>query len=412
VYHRLKLTALAPELRKAFHAGELSVNGAFLIARGIPTALQAEAWERMKRYAAEEAYDEELDDEGRLNTDGISAMIDREYACRMDTAPFPTDDASLVLSAGPCTKCSKRSANQPKLFAEPDRKDVCTDVACWRVKVGAFADRERRDVFTAGGTVLLDEESRRVFNGGATLPWNSPWIDLEAQCPEHPERLPWRELLGDLCPPPTLAFTSQGKPVRLAKRAELIEALQKNGVDLGALRIAELPRGGDEDAADGLDDASSPPASRDPADARFAAELSRQTRQRILAAVVAAAEAAPPDDNRFVTLVYETILHAGYHNAVIDAVKRRTGKVPKGEQPETTLARIAGQLTAGALRALVLELCLSRGAYFVMAGDTLPRDLAHAVELYGVDTASIEKSVTEELQAKRAARRLKAKPVA
>ena len=42
VYHRLKLAALAPELRKAFYAGDLSVTGAFLIARGIPTALQAE----------------------------------------------------------------------------------------------------------------------------------------------------------------------------------------------------------------------------------------------------------------------------------------------------------------------------------------------------------------------------------
>jgi len=36
VYNRLKLTALAPELRKAFYGGELTVTGAFLIARGIP----------------------------------------------------------------------------------------------------------------------------------------------------------------------------------------------------------------------------------------------------------------------------------------------------------------------------------------------------------------------------------------
>jgi ParB family transcriptional regulator, chromosome partitioning protein len=200
VYHRLKLTALATELRQAFYAGELSVTGAFLVARGIPTALQAEAWERMKRHAEQEAYDEELDDEGHLNHEGIAALIERDYACRLDGAPFPLDDASLVKTAGACTSCPKRSANQPVLFAEPDRKDVCTDVACWRVKVGAFVDRERREVFAAGGTVLLEEDSRRIFNGGAMLPWNSPWVDLDGSCQDHPERLPWRQLLKDLCP--------------------------------------------------------------------------------------------------------------------------------------------------------------------------------------------------------------------
>jgi ParB family chromosome partitioning protein len=47
-----------------------------------------------------------------------------------------------------------------------------------------------------------------------------------------------------------------------------------------------------------------------------------------------------------------------------------------------------------------------------MAGDTLPRDLAYAVELYGIDAASIEKAVADELEAKRAARRAKANPSA
>ncbi len=99
------------------------------------------------------------------------------------------------------------------------------------------------------------------------------------------------------------------------------------------------------------------------------------------------------------------MLHGGYHNAVVDTVKRRLGKVPKGEQPVVALARITSELSGGALRALVLELSVSRGGYFVTAGDTLPRDLPHAAELYGIDAASIEKAVTEELTAKRAARR-------
>ena len=217
----------------------------------------------MKRYAEEDAYDEELDDHGHLNHDGIEALIERDYACRLEGAPFPVDDAKLVPPAGACTACPKRSANQPTLFAEPDRKDVCTDVTCWRVKVGAFVDRERREVFGAGGR-CSQEESRRIFNGGATLPWNSPWIELDAPCPDHPERLPWRQLLADLCPPATLAFTSQGRPVRLAKRSEVAEAIQQNGIDLAAMR-GGARQGGDDDLEDQDEAGDASPGSRGPA---------------------------------------------------------------------------------------------------------------------------------------------------
>ncbi|GAO01296.1 ParB/RepB/Spo0J family partition protein [Anaeromyxobacter sp. PSR-1] len=413
IYNRLKLTALAPELRKAFYAGELTVTGAFLIARGIPTALQAEAWARMKRYAEEEAYDDELDDGGHLGTAAIETVIERDYAFRLDGAPFPVGDAALVAGAGPCTTCPKRSVNQPALFSEPDCKDVCTDVACWRTKVAALVDRERREVFAAGGTVLLQEESRHVFNGGTTLPWNSLWIDLDAACPEHPDRLPWRELLGDFCPPPVLAFTSAGKPMRLAKKEEVTDALLRNGNDLGVLRARAEPGDaddGEEPFGDVSDAPRTPSPAQDPAEARFAADVSRMSRQRILTAVVASAEAAPADDNRFVTLVYETILHGGFHNAVVDAVKRRLGKVPKGEQPAAALAAIATTIEAPALRGLVLELCLSRAAYFVMSSEKYPRDLARAIEAYGIDAAGIERAVAEELGAKRAAHLAKARP--
>ncbi len=39
----------------------------------------------MKQYAEQEAYDEELDDAGNLNTDGISAVIDKPEALAMSS---------------------------------------------------------------------------------------------------------------------------------------------------------------------------------------------------------------------------------------------------------------------------------------------------------------------------------------
>jgi ParB family transcriptional regulator, chromosome partitioning protein len=204
--------------------------------------------------------------------------------------------------------------------------------------------------------------------------------------------------------------------MRLARRSEVEEVLQKNGIDLAALRAAARP-GGDDDLEDEGEPTDATPSSHrlaslpsDPAQARLAADIARQTRQRILAAVVAAAEAAPLDDNRFATLVYETLLNGGFHNAVVDTVKRRVGKTPKGEQPGAALANLAGRLDTAGLRALVLELCLSRGAYFIMSSEKYPRDLARAIEAYGIDAAAIEKAVTEELAAKRAARHARTKP--
>ena len=110
-------------------------------------------------------------------------------------------------------------------------------------------------------------------------------------------------------------------------------------------------------------------------------------------------------------IVYETMLHGGYHNAILDAVKRRLGpKRPKGEYAPTALQGHATTLTPTALRGLLLELAVSRSAYHVSGSNKYPRDLQQAIDLYKVDADAIEKTVTEELGAKRAARLARTKP--
>jgi ParB family chromosome partitioning protein len=437
VYNRLKLTDLAPELRKALYKQELLLTGAFVIARGIPTDLQAEAWQKMQHYAENEAYEEELDDDERLTVRAIQNIIDHDYSSRLESAPFSLKDGKLVAAAGSCDACPKRSGNQPHLFQQSDPKDTCTDLTCFRAKVEAYVAREKQRVLAIGGKVLTDEESRRVFNGGSQLPFNSKWLDLDQQNYEDPKRRNWRALLGDLCPPPVLAFTAQAKPVLLADRAAMLATLKEHGLDPDSLRkkadakkkkpaaIAAAAGGADraphhddpdddQDLDEDLDepeDASSSAAPTTPAEQRFQATITRETRQRIIAAIVAAAEGAGADDNRFVQLVYETTLHGGYHNAILDAVKRRLGtKRPKGEYAPTALMSHGEGLNAQQLRALLLELAIGRSGYYVTASSKLPKDLERAVELYKIDATAIEKTVTEELSAKRAARLCGAKP--
>ena len=414
IYNRLKLTALAPEIRKAFYAGKLSVTAAFLIARGVPTTLQPEAWAKIHAYA-EDAYDEEVLDDGTLSPRIIASIIERDYSSRLDHAPFNLKDAKLVSAAASCTACPNRSGNQPQLFAADDPKDVCTDLLCFRQKVDAFTGRTKGEVIALGGKVLTEDESRRIFNGGAQLPYNSAWLHLDSPCYDDPERRTWRDLLGDLCPAPTLAFTSQAQPMLLANKQQTLDTLKANGIDLAALR-SSATRTSAHAAADAtgedddLDHDAGVASINDPESSRHAAQIQRTSRQRILATVVAAAELAPADDNRFVQLVYETMLNGGYHNAIIDLVKRRIPKRTKGEHPSTTLVSHVASLTPASLRAVLLELAVSRSAYY-LASDKYPSDLARAIELYAVDAAAIEKAVRDELDAKRAARLAKANAI-
>jgi hypothetical protein len=98
----------------------------------------------------------------------------------------------------------------------------------------------------------------------------------------------------------------------------------------------------------------------DPAAARVAAEVRRLTIANILAAVVAAAEVRPAEHSTFASLIFETITHGGYHDAVADTVKRRGLERAKGEAPELALGAHARSLDARGLRALILELALAR----------------------------------------------------
>ena len=47
----------------------------------------------MRRCPEEEAYEDVLDDDGRLCTGAIEAVIERDHAFRLNRGPFPIRDA-------------------------------------------------------------------------------------------------------------------------------------------------------------------------------------------------------------------------------------------------------------------------------------------------------------------------------
>ena len=147
--------------------------------------------------------------------------------------------------------------------------------------------------------------------------------------------------------------------------------------------------------------ASRPPA--DPAAARAESELRRATIANLLSAIVAAAEARAPDDSTFASLVFDAMIHGGYHDAVADAVKRRRLDREKGAAPEAALTSHASGLQGAALRALVLELAIGRGAYFAWSSKYSDRLIA-AAAAYDIDIAAVEKTTAEQVAQRRAER--------
>jgi len=160
---------------------------------------------------------------------------------------------------------------------------------------------------------------------------------------------------------------------------------------------------GDEDASDADDEAPAKPAPTDPAAAKAAAELRRATITNLLSAIVSAAQARPADDSTFARLVFDAMVHGGCHDTIADAVKRRGLEREKGFAPEAVLTAHASELEGSALRALVLELAVGRGAYFAWSSRYSDR-LTAAAAAYGVDLAAVEKATAEELAQRRAER--------
>jgi ParB family chromosome partitioning protein len=137
VYGRLRLTQLIPEAKQAFYEAKLTVAHAFEIAR-----LQAND----QRRALQECFPHHRNAASILKDKKAEAVtvrelrewIEREIHLDLSSAPFDPQDETLLPSAGACSRCPKRTGNNPLLFPEVRQKSICTDRECYRAKVEAL----------------------------------------------------------------------------------------------------------------------------------------------------------------------------------------------------------------------------------------------------------------------------------
>lgn len=370
VYARLKLCALVPEGREALAAGTLTPSTALLVAR-VPAALQSEAIKELVPW----------NDDDPMGAREAFRVISERFMLRLDDAPFDRADGELVAKAGPCTTCPKRTGNQPELFADVKARDMCTDTECFTAKKNAHWVRIKSKAEATGQRVLSDKETSKVLPHGH-LASSSGFVDLASKFYDGKGKgKTYREVLGDAAPAPILARDADGDIYELLQQKDFDAALKecgikiKPGIDLSRTQ-------------------TSPSEKKRRADAL----LKREATKRALGAVVAAAAKAAPSKSFWLVLA-ATFLRGSWSDTVSDVVARRGLIVEPKKRPADVLETKLNSMSEGELRALVLELAITRGVFTIDAfspAEQAKHPFRVACDLFKVDAKKIEAEVRKE----------------
>lgn len=152
VYARLKLLELIPDAQDLFYDGTMNASVALRFARMTHTA----QGKLLKRWL-------ELSQPGEpLSVIKTEKLIQKEFMLRLDKAPFPVADVTLVPAAGACGACPKRTGCAPDFFDDVEEQDTCTDVACFDTKSAAQGQR-RKDAARAQGLEVFEGDTARTL---------------------------------------------------------------------------------------------------------------------------------------------------------------------------------------------------------------------------------------------------------
>jgi ParB family chromosome partitioning protein len=149
VYARLRLMQLIQEAQEAFYLGRLTVAHAFEIARLQPNDQRRALQECFPNHKTAASILKDGKAEA-VTVRQLRAWVEQEIHLDLTNAPFDPQDETLLSPAGSCTKCPKRTGNNPLLFPEVRLKSICTDRACYRAKVEALVQIRMKPLAAAG----------------------------------------------------------------------------------------------------------------------------------------------------------------------------------------------------------------------------------------------------------------------
>lgn len=89
------------------------------------------------------------------NAAALKSYLDKKFLHLLKTAPWDLNDGKLVMKAGACVSCAKRSSCQTSLFEESAGGDRCLDSVCWDGKQLAFTKERIIQVTTENPEIQL-----------------------------------------------------------------------------------------------------------------------------------------------------------------------------------------------------------------------------------------------------------------
>jgi ParB/RepB/Spo0J family partition protein len=230
VYARLKLCALSLRARGMFldDIQRFPASTALLIAR-IPTPdLQDKALGEIMA----PQYNGDL-----MSVRQAAQHIAGRYTLNLEDAPFDIKDAKLLAAAGNCTKCPKRTGNQPEIYADTKNADVCTDPDCFAEKKAAHHQRILVIANKRGVPVLEGDERQEVHShtwsrdGEFVVP-NTSLYSFERVNPETKMSGSIRSRLNadELPQPVKYLKESNGEVTPVYRRSDIQAAFEAKGV--------------------------------------------------------------------------------------------------------------------------------------------------------------------------------------
>ncbi|WP_263358633.1 ParB/RepB/Spo0J family partition protein [Acidicapsa ligni] len=199
---RLKLTDLCDAVAAAFYRNDIGVGHALLLAK-LPTEVQ----EQGLTACFKEVYTNNGDKPARilLPVRNLRFWIETNVLLLLKDAPFDKRSAELIVTAGSCVDCPKRTGHNKLLFADLGKQDACTDPRCYQAKVQAHI---AVIVAAKPKLVQISTDYRPQAEGSPVLS-RSKYVELREDKPKDKEQA--KSPMFKTCKHTTEAIVAEGE---------------------------------------------------------------------------------------------------------------------------------------------------------------------------------------------------------
>lgn len=366
VQGRIKLSELVAPIAEAFLADRITIGHALLIAK-LPASQQQEAFNAAFRQMWTSAGNQQV----LIPVRELQAWIESNILLELAAAPFSKDDEQLLPEAGSCIACPKRTGVNALLFSDV-RKDSCTDPQCFRAKVDAHVAKN-----LAAKPKIVQISSAWQSRAGAPLGRNR-YVEIEVKRPKANGKAEKHPPTAKPCEKMAEAIVMDG-----GQRGQIIKVCADP-----ACRIHHADR------------PSPQQLQREREDERKRVEKEKRAlsvRHRILAAILQRVSA--PLNKADVALIARSFVsHLPAREQAMLAKRHKVTNTPT-TSVEAAFIKSINSCDETALCRLLLETSLLDAAY-QRGGKGQDDPLLESAKRYRIDTAKIEKTVTEQATAK------------